>query len=67
MSTDGDTDFLNVIHTHILHTEESLSCKKKKKEILPFATTYIGLEGITLREIGQGKTNTIMISLIWGI
>ena len=33
----------------------------KKKEILPFATTWIYLEGIMLNEISQRKTNTIQL------
>ena len=31
----------------------------KKKEILPFATTWVNFEGIMLSEIGQRKTNTV--------
>ena len=31
----------------------------KKNEILPFATTWMEPEGITLSEISQRKTNTI--------
>ena len=31
----------------------------KKNEILPFAPTWTDLEGITLNEISQRKTNTI--------
>ena len=45
-----------------------------KKEILPFAATWMDLEGIMLNEISQRKTNTRqiqiqrqMISLICGI
>ena len=34
-------------------------CKKKKKEMLPFATIWLDLEGIMLSEISQRKTNTI--------
>ena len=30
----------------------------KKNEILPFATTWMGLEDIMLGEISQRKTNT---------
>ena len=40
----------------------------KKKEILPFETTWVDLEGIMLSEIRQRKTNTMhVISLIFGI
>ena len=31
----------------------------KKNEILPFATTWMGLEGIMLSEISQRKTSII--------
>jgi len=31
----------------------------KKNKILPFATTWMELEGIMLSEISQRKTNTI--------
>ena len=31
----------------------------KKEEILPFPTAWMDLEGITLNEITQRKTNTI--------
>ena len=39
----------------------------KKNEILPFATTWMELEGIMLSEISSRKTNNLMISLICGI
>ena len=31
----------------------------KKNEVLPFATTWLDLEGIMLSEVSQRKTNTI--------
>ena len=37
----------------------------KKNEFLPFATTWMDLEGIMLSEISQRKTNTLL--LIYGI
>jgi len=44
------------------------SKKKKRKEILPFATTWMEIEGIMLSEISQSeKDNYHMISLIFGI
>ena len=40
----------------------------KKNEILPFATTWMELEGITLSEISQSeKDKNHMTSLIWGL
>jgi len=45
-------------HTHILHTYEYYSVIKKK-EILPFVTTWINLEGIRLSEISHRMINTI--------
>ena len=40
----------------------------RKKEILPFATTWIDLEGIMLSEISQTeKEKYSMLSLICGI
>ena len=42
--------------------------KKKNKEILSFATTWINLEGIMVCEIGQtGKDKYFMVSLVCGI
>ena len=34
-----------------------------KKEMLPFATTWMNLEGITLGEISQRKKNTVCYHL----
>ena len=45
------------IHTYI-HTMEYYSATKKN-EILPFAATWMHLEGIMLSEISQSKTNTV--------
>ena len=40
----------------------------KKKEILPFATTWMNLENVMLSEISQTQNNKyFMISLIRGI
>ena len=40
---------------------------KRKKDILPFATTWMDLEGITLREISQTeKDKQCTVSLICG-
>ena len=42
-------------HTHITQYDSAI----KKKEILPFATTWMDLEGIMLNEISQRKTNIV--------
>ena len=42
-----------------IYAMEFYSAVKKKKEILPFMTTWRKLEGIILSEINQRKTNTI--------
>ena len=48
----------NVIYTHTQkHTHRGILFSHKKKEILPFATTWVNLEDITLSEISQTKTN----------
>ena len=39
----------------------------KKNEILPFATMWVELEDIMLREISQSEKDNYMISLICGI
>ena len=44
-------------HTNIYTMEYYLPIKKNK--ILPFAATWIDLEGIMLSEISQRKTNTM--------
>ena len=51
-------------HTHIYTMEYFLAIKKN--EILPFAKSWMDLEGIMLSEISQKKTYQ-MISLICGI
>ena len=41
---------------------------RKRKEILPFATTWMNLEGIVLSEISQTeKDKYCMFSLVYGI
>ena len=54
-------------HTHVytyMHTMEYYSALKKK-EILLFATKWMDLEGITISERSQRKTNTSHQQ--WGI
>ena len=53
-------------HTHI-HTMEYYSAIKKY-EILPFAATWLDLEGIMLSEISQtDKDKHCMISHMWNL
>ena len=48
--------------------EYYLAVKKKKKEILPFATAWIDMESFMLSEISQSEKDKYhMISLICGI
>ena len=44
-------DTENVVHTH-----NGMLSSHKKKEILPFTTVWMNLEGIMPREISQRKT-----------
>ena len=56
-------------HTHTCthtHTLEYYSAMRKK-EVLPFVTTWMGFEGIILTEISQTKANIVMISISYGI
>ena len=57
------------IYTHIhIGTHNGILFSHKKKEILPFVTTWMDLEGSTLNEISQmDKDKYHMISLIYGI
>ena len=55
------------IHTHI-HTHNGILLNQENNKILPFVTTWMGLEGITLSEISQReKLKYCMFSLIWGV
>ena len=48
----------------ILYTYIGILCSHKKNEILPFVTTWVGLENIMLSEISQmGKNKYCLISL----
>ena len=43
--------------------------KKKRKEILPFATTWMDIEGIMLSEISQTEKRQILYNLtyVWNL
>ena len=51
--TQTDTDTHTQTHTHTMEYYSAI----KKNEILPFATTWMELDGIMLSEISQRKTN----------
>ena len=69
-STDGWKDKENIIYIHICiytHIMQYYSAMRKK-EILPFATTWLGLEDITQSEVSQSEKHMhCMISLVCGI
>ena len=46
------------LNTHT-HTHSGILFSHKQNEILPLAATGMDLEGITLSEISQRKTNTV--------
>ena len=48
------------------HTREYYSAIKKN-EIMPFATTWIDLENIILKEVNQTEKDKYHISLMYGI
>ena len=55
-----------MVYTHT-HTMEYYSALKKKA-VLPFATTWMKLEGVVLSEISQTEEDKYcMVSLICGI
>ena len=58
MSTEGWIKKLQYINTMKYY-----SALKKKKEILPFDTTWMDLEGLMLREANQREKNKYRIIL----
>ena len=59
MSTEGWIKKLQYINTMKYYS----ASKKKKKEILPFDTTWMDLEGLMLREANQREKNKYRIIL----
>ena len=57
MSIDGWMDKENVVYIYTMEYYSAI----KKNEILPFATTWMELEGTMLSEISQRKTKTIWL------
>ena len=52
----------------VVYIHNGILLSHQKNEILPFATTWMELEGIMLRETSQsGKDNYHMISLMWNL
>ena len=52
----------------MVHIHNGILLSHKKKQILPFATTWMELEGVMLSEISQAEEDKYqMISLICGI
>ena len=63
-----DTHTHTHTHTHTDTQREKYYSAMKKKEILPFATTWMDMEGIMLSEISQmEKDKYYMLSFICGI
>ena len=55
------------IYTHTYTYTMDYYSAMKKNEILPFATTWMDLEGIMLSEISQKKTNTVNVTYMWNL
>ena len=53
-------------HTHIyVYVCGRILYSQKRNENLPFATTWMALEGIMLSEISQRKTNSVWCHIQW--
>ena len=52
-------------HTHMHACTMEYYSAKKKNEILPFAVTWMALEGINLSEINQTKKYCMISLLCW--
>ena len=58
----------DMVYIYILYINNGILFSHKKNEILPFAATWMDLEGIMLSEISQTEEDKYcMISLICGI
>ena len=55
---EGWTGSLGLVDANC-HIQNGILLRHKKDEILPFATTWMDLEGIMLSEISQTKINTV--------
>ena len=58
--------YIYIVYTHTyiyIHTMEFYCSATKKNEILPFAVTWLDLEGIMLIEIKQRRTNSVCYNL----
>ena len=52
----------------MVHLHNGILLSHKKKEILPFATTWINLENIMLSKLSESeKDKYCMISIMWNL
>ena len=51
--------WINIYIYIYICTHNGILLSHKKDKILPFATTWIDLEGVMFSEISQTKTNTV--------
>ena len=56
-----------IFHCIYMYTQRGILKKYIKNEIMPFATTYIDLEIITLSEVSQEEKDKYMALLIYGV
>ena len=49
-----------IFHCVCIHTHNGILFSHKKNEIVPFATTWMDLEGLMLSKISETKTNTVL-------
>ena len=46
-----------------IHTHNGMLFSRKTNEIVPFTTTWMGLEDIVLSEVSETKINTVLSQL----